>query len=215
MKKLENCANCNLKIKNGLLNSVHILDKQDVEIINEYEEEKKEGFCNKCGTEKLKEAKEKYKTEKYNLTHFINNNINAIPVTTTHSPLNWNYKVIGIVSGQSSTGTGVVTEFTSDFTDFFGAQSNRHNKKIKKGENLCYQQLRMQTLQQGGNAVIATDIDYSEIGSGRGMLMVCMAGTAIYLDNTDILFKDIKELISKLNTYINRLNYLEKYSYII
>ena len=94
-------------------------------------------------------------------------------------------------------------------------KKNDITKKIKKGENLCYQQLRMQTLQQGGNAVIATDIDYSEIGSGRGMLMVCMAGTAIYLDNTDILFKDIKELISKLNTYINRLNYLEKYSYII
>ena len=32
----------------------------------------------------------------------------------------------------------------------------------------------------GGNAVIATDIDFSEVGSGNtNMLMVCMAGTAV------------------------------------
>ena len=77
--------------------------------------------------------------------------------------------------------SGVVSEFTSSFTDLFGVQSGRFNKKLKAGEDICFAQLRKQALDLGGNAVIATDIDYSEVGGGKGMLMVCMGGTAIKL----------------------------------
>mgnify|MGYP001331239116 CR=1 FL=1 len=63
----------------------------------------------------------------------------------------------------------------------------------------------MKTLGLGGNAVIATDIDYSEVGGTKGMLMVCMAGTAVSLINTEILgpdksneLKDIDKLVSRL-----------------
>ena len=48
-------------------------------------------------------------------------------------------------------------------------------------------QLRAKALKIGANAVIATDIDYGEVGSLKGMLMVCAAGTAIKLENTNIL----------------------------
>ena len=58
-----------------------------------------------------------------------------------------------MVTGQTTTGTGVLTEFTSSFTDFFGVQSGRHNKKLKDGEDMCKVQLRTQTLNMGGNAV--------------------------------------------------------------
>lgn len=67
---------------------------------------------------------------------------------------------------------------------------------------MCFAQLRKQALDLGGNAVIATDIDYSEVGGEKGMLMVCMGGTAIKLKNTSALGQDrankIDELI-KLN----------------
>jgi len=124
--------------------------------------------------------------------------------------LKWNYKVLGMVTGQTTTGTGVLTEFTSSFTDFFGVQSGRHNKKLKDGEDMCKVQLRTQTLNMGGNAVVAADIDYSEVGAG-GMLMVCMTGTAINLENIDIIGKDKKEIIKKLNKANERLNWLSKY----
>ena len=116
-----------------------------------------------------------------------------------------------MVTGQSTTGTGVISEFTSSFTDFFGAQSGRYNQKLKAGENMCFSQLRLQALDLGGNAVIATDIDYSEIGGDKGMLMVCMAGTAIRLENVDILEKETSEIIEKLSYANNRLRDLRKY----
>ena len=37
----------------------------------------------------------------------------------------------------------------------------------------------MKTVCLGGNAVIATDIDYGEVGGAKAMLMVCMTGTAV------------------------------------
>ena len=56
--------------------------------------------------------------------------------------------------------------------------------------------LRIQCVKLGGNAVISSDIDFNEIGSGStNMLMVCMAGTAIRV-------KDINNFNEKSRDYI-------------
>lgn len=211
MSEIRNCSNCQTELKGGLMSSVKILSKKDTAIINEYGEKKADGHCSKCGKELYEEANSKFQTEKNNLTAYLRNKINNIPVISTHTPLNWDYKVLDMVTGQSTTGTGVITEFTSSFTDLFGSQSNRHNQKLKGGENMCFAQLRIQTLNLGGNAVIATDIDYSEVGAAKGMLMVCMAGTAIKLNNTDILEKEKTEILDKLSYANQRLKELSKF----
>lgn len=58
---------------------------------------------------------------------------------------------------------------------------------MARGENLCLSQLRMKTLGLGGNAVISADIDYTEVGGLKGMLMISMAGTTVHLLNTEML----------------------------
>ena len=57
---------------------------------------------------------------------------------------------------------------------------------------MCFSQLRAKAINLGGNAIIGTDIDYGDVGEGKGMLMVCAAGTAIKIINTDILGDDSK-----------------------
>ncbi|RIA09191.1 uncharacterized protein YbjQ (UPF0145 family) [Flavobacteriaceae bacterium MAR_2010_72] len=211
MSELNNCPNCQTLLKSGIMSSTKLLTKKATAIINEFSENKAEGHCTKCAKELYEEANYKYQTEINNLTAYLKNKIDNIPVISTHTPLNWDYKILDMVTGQSTTGTGVITEFTSSFTDLFGSQSNRHNQKLKGGENMCFAQLRMQALNLGGNAVIATDIDYSEIGAAKGMLMVCMAGTAIKLNNTDILEKEKSEIIDKLSFANLRLKELRKF----
>jgi|SRR5690554_3775355 len=117
-----------------------------------------------------------------------------------------------MVTGQSSTGTGFITEFTSTFTDLFGAQSGRHNTKLKAGEKMCFAQLRKSALDLGANAVIATDINYSEVGSGKGILMVCMSGTAVNLKNIDVMGNGKGDLLDKLLIANKRLKWLMRYS---
>jgi uncharacterized protein YbjQ (UPF0145 family) len=92
----------------------------------------------------------------------------------------WDYEVLGMVTAQTTSGTGFVTELSRSFNDFFGSGSNATNQKISRATSLCRADLRVQCVRAGGNAVISTDIDFNEIGSGStNMLMVCMAGTAI------------------------------------
>lgn len=205
---MENCPNCNETLKSGMFKSTVLLSKSVSAVINEFTDSNSERYCNKCGQSLFNEAQKKYIQEKNYCNNFVLKYIHNIPVVTTHSPLGWDYEVLKMVTSQSTTGTGVVTEFTSSFTDFFGAASGRHNKKLKAGEENCLNQLRLQTLKLGGNAVIATDIDYSEIGSGKGILMVCMAGTSIKVNSNDKFSNKLFELITKISDNYKKLNHL-------
>ncbi|WP_455168879.1 heavy metal-binding domain-containing protein, partial [Aegicerativicinus sediminis] len=167
-------------------------------------------YCQKCGNDLLSESSEKMKAEIAHYRKQLDKAIFQIPVVTTHSPHGWDYKTIGIVTGQSTMGTGVLTELTSSITDAFGVSSGRHNTKLKKGEDLCLAQLRSAAYEMGGNAIIGTDIDYSEIGSGKGILMVCMAGTVVNLQNTEVLDRRIKVAIEDIPRILAKLKPLEK-----
>ena len=193
------------------MSSNYLYSKMQTAIINEYHDSKYEGYCSKCGKGLYEKYSNQVVAEIKNQTDQIQKLIVNIPVISVHTPLNWDYEVVGMVTGQSSTGTGVITEFTTSFTDFFGAQSGRHNEKLKAGEDMCFVQLRKQAMDLGANAVIATDIDYSEIGSGKGMLMVCMAGTAVKLKSIDVIGNGKSELLDKLQETADRLKWLLRY----
>jgi hypothetical protein len=68
--------------------------------------------------------------------------------------------------------------------------------------------LRYQCALLGGNAIIATDIDYSEVGGGKGMLMVCMAGTAVNLIGIETIFEEREEQLAKVKILVKELQIL-------
>jgi len=204
---MENCPNCGAAIKTGLLSSNQMMDEKTVRFINEMTEKTSQSYCNRCGNGLLEQSKELFKPEYREFQKLVKKKLHFIPVISAHSPLNWKYQVVGMVTGQSTTGTGVFSEISSGFTDFFGMQSNAFNAKIRDGENLCFLQLRKKAIMHGANAVIATDIDYSEMGSIKGMIMVCMAGTAVKLENTEVLGDGEAGLLDLFADYEN-LKYL-------
>jgi uncharacterized protein YbjQ (UPF0145 family) len=209
--ELIDCPNCGTKLKGGLLSSVSFLSSNKTNIINEYHQKKSQNYCNRCGNDLYGKYQSQLLNEHLEVSNKLQNLIHHIPVISTHSPLNWDYEILSMVTGQSTTGTGVISEFTSSFTDLFGVQSGRFNKKLKGGENICFAQLRKQALDLGGNAVIATDIDYSEVGGAKGMLMVCMGGTAIKLKNLTILGQERAETIEELGKLNDRIKILNSY----
>ena len=206
------CPHCKTKIKSGLLSSVTLLNDDKIDVINEYIDNPSDAYCTKCGNDLYAKYYHILIEEKKKLTQEMYNIIDSIPVISIHTPLNWKYDILEMVTGQSTTGTGVVSEFTSSFTDLFGAQSGRYNQKLKAGENMCLAQLRKQTLDLGGNAVIGTDIDYSEVGGQKGMLMVCMGGTAINVINIEVLGKDRADNIVRIKELNERIYELNEYN---
>lgn len=210
-REITDCPNCGTKLKDSLIGGVALLSENKTRIINEYHDKKAKGYCNKCGKELYAKYKVMVDSEHSKISAQIQPLISAIPVISLQNPANWDYEVLEMVTGQSTTGTGVVSEFTSSFTDMLGRQSGRYNRKIKGGESICFSQLRLQTLNLGGNAVIAADIDYSEVGGEKGMLMVCMAGTAIRLKNLEILGEQKADAIQELCSLKERLNTLNQH----
>lgn len=208
--QLTTCPNCNKPIKSSILSSNELLNNDKVAIINEYHEKKSTAFCEKCGNKLYQEYRSRLISDKENLNIKMGSKLSCIPLASIHSPLNWEYDVLGLVTGQSVTGTGVFSEFASSFTDFFGKQSKAYNSKIKGGEYLCMSQIRKQTIDLGGNAIVAVDIDYSEVGGDKGMLMVCMTGTAIRLKNLDILGDNILSKMNELMTLNERFVHLNE-----
>ena len=207
-----NCPACGEKMKVGVFSSNYFISSNKIAVINEFHSEKISKFCSKCGDPLYAKYKKVLIEEKEMLFTKLKSNISSIPIVSLHTPLNWIYSVLGIVTAQSTTGTGVFSDFTSSFTDFFGAQSKTYNRKLKAGEDICKDILRAETLNSGGNAILATDIDYAEVGGESGMLMVCMTGTAVVLKNPEILEKNIEKSLTVLSQVKERLEYLTKFN---
>jgi uncharacterized protein YbjQ (UPF0145 family) len=191
------CPNCKAEIKPGFFSLVSASTSDATLLINKFGDGKSSGYCSKCSKQLIIKARQNLEPE-YNKTKgILSELIGDLPIVTIHQPMNWDYNVIGIITAQSVMGTGVISEISSSFTDFFGAQSGAYNKKLQAGENTCMNILRKKAIDLGGNAIIGVDIDYSEAGGDKGMLMICMAGTAVYLKNPEVCVSD-PERIKKL-----------------
>jgi uncharacterized protein YbjQ (UPF0145 family) len=198
------CPNCDKKL-NGLMTTKSMVNPATVAYINHFKPTKQTDYCTGCAPRLVQEYLEKQDARIIEIKTELQSVIKVIPIVTSHSPLNWDYKVKGIVSAQSVTGTGFITEVSASFSDIFGSQSDALGAKLNNGELICRTQLRFKAAMLGGNAVIATDIDYAEVGGVRAMLMVCMAGTAVRLNNLhEVMDVDTREY-SSMEQLVNEL----------
>ena len=63
--------------------------------------------------------------------------------------------------------------------DIFGGRSSASQKVLRDARRTSMTELRREALISGANAVVAVDLDYSEIsGDGKSMLLVVASGTA-------------------------------------
>ena len=191
----DRCPNCG-KSLNGFLSS-DLLVKSKIDFINKYSEQSNDAYCTSCSKPLLNKIAQHFKKQKKEIENRLEQIIHYIPVVTSPAPVKWDYEMIGMVTAQTTSGTGFATELSRQFNDFFGTTSNTTNQKIARATNLCKADLRVQCVRQGGNAIISTDIDFNEIGSGStNMLMVCMAGTAIRVtDMTNFSIKSRDTII--------------------
>jgi len=223
-QKYEVCPNCQAKISSSIFNENVIVLEGYTKLINRFTENRASAHCQKCVSDILEEAKSKY----FVLCKELNEKLVAktsklkellqfIPIVTLQMPQDWKYKSLEIVSAQTVSGTGIISEIASDWTDFFGRDSGFYNEKLKGGEEKCKNILRAQTIKLGGNAILGADIDYSEAGGTKGMLMVCMAGTAVKITNLADLnynflaLNEIEEILVAIQELDNEIEELTKF----
>jgi uncharacterized protein YbjQ (UPF0145 family) len=195
-KDLGKCPTCSKSLSENRI----MMPDEMVEIIKQYNPQTNYSICTKCGHDILAAAVSKIDVTK--TAKVVEELKKSIPIVSIHSPAGWEYEVLGIVTAQSVIGTGAIAEFTASIADFFGKESPSFVKKIIEGETSSFSQLIQKTINMEGNAVVGVDVDYSELGSFKGMIMVCMTGTAVRVRNLEVLGPGRREAISKLHAEI-------------
>jgi|GEM_PF-934857 len=167
--------------------------------------------CQRCGPEFVALARAQYNKELPVVMKDLQRKLSIVPIISVHQPLDWDYQICELVTAQTTTGTSILSELSASFADFFGAQSDVYNRKLRDGENLCKAALRKEAVQMGANAVIGVDIDYAEVGGAKGMVMVCMSGTAVRLRNPEVVSPDLSQQIQELEILWERHRQLTQY----
>ena len=85
----------------------------------------------------------------------------------------------GIVFGEVVSGVNFVKDFAASLSDMFGGRSSTYEDELVNARTRALAEMDARAVQRGANAVVGVDIDYEVLGSGNGMLMVTVSGTAV------------------------------------
>jgi len=187
------CAGCKISLNKGVFSS-------NIKRLNEFERvllklNNSNVFCEKCIQEQKNKASDKLKTLKNRFETYINN----IPVLSVENPLNLTIvKYYGIVSSQSIVKIETIREFSND-KNIWNGLTNDFEYKLSLGERSCLLSLKKETLRHDANAVIKCDINYAELGNSNHMFLVGMMGTAVIIEEFEIL----TEYEQSVYNYIN------------
>jgi len=89
-------------------------------------------------------------------------------------------KRLGIVTAECAFGMHLFKDIFAAARDIFGGRSDTVQSTLKQARNSALEELRLEAAALGADAVIAVDLDYSEIsGGGKSMLFLVASGTAV------------------------------------
>jgi uncharacterized protein YbjQ (UPF0145 family) len=92
---------------------------------------------------------------------------------------------LGIVTAEVAFGMNVFKDVFASIRNIVGGRSEAIQKTMRHSRETVLFELKKEAYDRGANAVIAVDIDYTQIGdSGWGMILVVATGTAVVLDET-------------------------------
>ena len=89
----------------------------------------------------------------------------------------------GVVTGEAILGANIFKDFMAGIRDIVGGRSAAYEKSLREAREIAFAELSSEAERLGANAVVGVDIDYENITSGSGtMLMVSVSGTAVVLN---------------------------------
>jgi uncharacterized protein YbjQ (UPF0145 family) len=81
-------------------------------------------------------------------------------------------KHLGIESVEFVIGTGVFSEVSTSFADFFGLRSTAFESKLQVAKTIAMDSLKCLSVERGATAIVGIDIDYCEFTGNRIALII-------------------------------------------
>lgn len=92
-------------------------------------------------------------------------------------------RTLDIVSAEHVMGVNIFRDVMASVRNIVGGRSKTMQNAMREAKQAAIDDLRSATFSLGGNAVIATRIEYNEFSSGsNGLLMLAAYGTAVLLE---------------------------------
>lgn len=89
---------------------------------------------------------------------------------------------LDIVTAEVVIGMHLFKDIAAAWSDAFGGRSKTMQDGLRQARKTALDELRREALALGADAVVAVDLDYSEIsGGGKSMLFLVASGTAVRL----------------------------------
>jgi uncharacterized protein YbjQ (UPF0145 family) len=91
---------------------------------------------------------------------------------------------LGLVSGEAILGANIFRDLFAGIRDIVGGRSAAYERELRNAKRIALVEMIDEATELGANAVVGVDLDYETItmGSGGGMLMVSVSGTAVVLE---------------------------------
>ena len=109
--------------------------------------------------------------------------IDAIMLTTETAP-NLNItKRIEIVTAECAFGMNMFKDLFAGVRDIVGGRSEAVQKTMRDSRKTALYELKVEADLVGANAVVGVDLDYVELSSSGGMVMLVASGTAVVIED--------------------------------
>ncbi len=103
-------------------------------------------------------------------------------ITTTHSVEGKTiHEYKGIVTGEAILGANIFKDMFAGIRDIVGGRSATYEKELRDAKDIALREMEERAVSLGANAIVGVDLDYENLGSSGGMLMVTASGTAVTL----------------------------------
>ena len=90
---------------------------------------------------------------------------------------------LGVVASEVVLGMNIFKDVLANVRDVFGGRSGVVQNTLAQARQVAFEELKVQAVELGADAVIAVDIDYHTVSTGNAvnMMMVAVSGTAVKL----------------------------------
>lgn len=147
-----------------------------------------QGLCQDCFVLKIGEESKgqnpdeivKNIVQKRSAKHELDSDIEAILLTTETHPEGLKItQRIEIVTAECAFGMNIFKDLFAGVRDIVGGRSEAVQKTMRDTRRTALYELKREAHAVGANAVIAVDLDYTELSFGGNMVLLVASGTAV------------------------------------
>ena len=111
--------------------------------------------------------------------------VNKILLTTAHTLQDVTVtKYLGVVSAECAYGMNMFKDMFANVRNLVGGRSAAVEDTMRDSRETVMQELKREAHAKGANAVIAVDLDYTQLGAGGNMMvLVSASGTAVIIED--------------------------------